>query len=223
MPGAWEQGEVVAVYRPVARLADGAIAGVEALLRWDHPDLGPLEHARCAALSEQTGLILPMGEWLLRVSSGQAVWWKNVPLIVGLTAYQSADADLTNRVVRVLKETGLRPGQLTIGMSVQALRAPEAAENFGVLADMGVATMLDGFGGGAVDLALLEDLPVRSVRLAPSPLATELAAMVHGSGATILVSGVDTEEQAASWHSAGADLASGDLFGTARLPGDLSF
>ncbi|HWO63895.1 MAG TPA: diguanylate cyclase [Umezawaea sp.] len=223
MPGAWEQGEVVAVYRPVARLADGATAGVEALLRWDHPDLGPLDHARCAALAEQTGLILPMGEWLLRVSSGQAVWWKNVPLIVGLTSHQSADADLSNRVVRVLKETGLRPGQLTIGMSVQALRVPEAAENFGVLADMGVATMLDGFGGGAADLALLDDLPVRSVRLAPSPFATELAAMVHGSGATILVSGVDTEEQAASWHSAGADLASGDLFGTAALPGDLSF
>lgn len=223
MPGAWEQGEVVAVYRPVARLSDGATAGVEALLRWDHPDLGPLEHERCADLAEQTGLILPLGEWLLRVASGQAVWWKNVPLVVSLTAFQSTDADLINRVVRVLKETGLRPAQLTIGMPVGALAVPEAADNFGVLADMGVATMLDGFGGGAEHLALLEELPVKSVRLAPSPFATELAALVHGSDATILVSGVDTEEQADSWSAAGADLASGDLFGAPRPPGDLSF
>jgi diguanylate cyclase (GGDEF)-like protein len=223
MPGAWEQGEVIAVYRPVARLADGATAGVEALLRWDHPEIGPLGHERCADLAEQTGLILPMGEWLLRVASGQAVWWKNVPLVVSLTAFQSADADLSNRVVRVLKETGLRPGQLTIGMPVGALAVAEAADNFGVLADMGVATMLDGFGGGADDLALLEELPVKSVRLAPSPFAGELAVLVHGSGATILVSGVDTEEQAASWRSAGADLASGDLFGVACPAGGLSF
>ncbi|HEX6340561.1 putative bifunctional diguanylate cyclase/phosphodiesterase [Umezawaea sp.] len=223
MPGAWEQGEVVAVYRPVARLADGATAGVEALLRWFHPDLGPLDHERCADLAEQTGLILPLGEWLLRVSSGQAVWWKNVPLVVGLTGYQSADADLSTRVVRVLRETGLRPGQLTIGMPVRALRVPEAADNFGVLADMGVATMLDGFGGGADDLALLGELPVRSVRLASSPFATELAALVHGVGASVLVGGVNGEEQAESWRSAGADLASGDLFGAARPPGDLSF
>ncbi len=223
MPGAWEQGEVIAVYRPVVRLADGATAGVEALLRWDHPDLGRLTHARCADLAEQTGLILPLGEWLLRSASGQAVWWKNVPLIVGLTAYQAADADLINRVVRVLKETGLRPGRLTIGMSAQALRVPEAADNFGVLADMGVATMLDGFDGGSADLALVEELPVKSVRLARSPFATELAALVHGSGAAILVGGVDTEEQAASWTAAGADLASGALFGAARPPGELSF
>jgi len=223
MPGAWEQGEVIAVYRPVARLADGATAGVEALLRWDHPDLGPLGHERCADLGEQTGLILSMGEWLLRVASGQAVWWKNVPLVVSLTAFQSTDADLINRVVRVLKETGLRPGRLTIGMPVGALLVAEAADNLGVLADMGVATMLDGFGGGAEHLALLKELPVKSVRLAPSPFASELAALVHGSGATILVSGVDTEEQAASWCSAGADVASGDLFGAPRPPGELSF
>jgi diguanylate cyclase (GGDEF)-like protein/PAS domain S-box-containing protein len=223
MPGAWEQGEVVAVYRPVVRLADGATAGVEALLRWDHPHVGPLGPERCADLAEQTGLILPLGEWLLRVASGQAVWWKNVPLVVSLTAFQSADADLTHRVVRVLKETGLRPGQLTIGMPVAALAVAEAADNFGVLADMGVATMLDGFGGGAEDLALLEELPVRSVRLAPSPFASELAALVHGSGATVLAGGVDTEEQAASWRAAGADLASGDLFGVPRPPGELSF
>ncbi|MFD9741820.1 putative bifunctional diguanylate cyclase/phosphodiesterase [Umezawaea sp. NPDC059074] len=221
MPGAWEQGEVTVVYRPVARLADGAVAGVEALLRWDHPGDGVLEHARCADLAEQTGLILPLGEWVMRMASGQAVWWKNVPLVVGLTGLQAGDADLSSRVGRVLRETGLRPGRLTVGMPVRGLRVAEAVDNFRVLADMGVSMMLDEFGAG--DLALLEELPVTSVRLAPTPFASELAALVHGGGATILVGGVDTEEDAAAWGVAGADLASGDLFGVAREAGELSF
>jgi diguanylate cyclase (GGDEF)-like protein/PAS domain S-box-containing protein len=221
MPGAWEQGEISVVYRPMSRLADGRVIGVEALLRWDHPELGPLPHFRCAELAEQTGLILPLGEWLVRTASGQAVWWKDVPLVVGLTAHQATDADLVSRVVRVLKETGLRSERLTIGMPVQALAVPEAADNFGVLADMGVGTLLDGF--GPTDLALLEDLSVGAVRLAPTLFAHELVSLVHQTGAAVLVGGVDTEEQAASWRAAGADLAMGDLVGIPRPPGGISF
>ncbi|PRY38627.1 putative bifunctional diguanylate cyclase/phosphodiesterase [Umezawaea tangerina] len=222
MPGAWEQGEVSVVYRRAVRLSDGRTAGVEALLRWDHPELGVLGHDRCAELADQTGLILPVGEWLIRAAVGQAVWWKEYPLVVCLTPYQAADADLVSRVVRVLKETGLRPDLLTIGMPVRALQAAEALDNFRVLADMGVTTMIDEFGGGTADLALLEDLPAKSVRLAPSPFVGELTALVHDTAAVVVVDGVDTADREASWRTAGADLAMGDLYGAPCPPGDIS-
>lgn len=121
MPGAWEQGEISVRYQPVAHLADGRTAGVMAALRWDRPGSASLHHDRCVELAERTGLILPLGEWLLRVSCGQAYWWHkgtagDLPLSLGLTVHQSTDADLVSRVVRVLDDTGLPADRLTIGM-----------------------------------------------------------------------------------------------------------
>ncbi|HWE89275.1 MAG TPA: diguanylate cyclase, partial [Pseudonocardiaceae bacterium] len=76
MPGRWDNGEISVVCRPVAELTDGRTIGVAAQLRWDHPDLGPLPHDRCVELAEQTGLIMPLGDWLLRIASQQFGWWR---------------------------------------------------------------------------------------------------------------------------------------------------
>ncbi|WP_246290875.1 diguanylate cyclase domain-containing protein, partial [Lentzea indica] len=73
MPGAWENGEITVRYRPIVRLADGQVGGVEAALHWDRPGFEALDHDRCAGLAEATGLILPLGEWLLRVAGGSGV------------------------------------------------------------------------------------------------------------------------------------------------------
>jgi diguanylate cyclase (GGDEF)-like protein/PAS domain S-box-containing protein len=237
MPGAWETGEISVVYRPVVELAGGQVAGVEALLRWDHPELGPLPHDRCAELAEHTGLILPLGEWLLRTASQQISWWRqrrarDLPLFVGLTAHQSADADLVARVIRMATD----PAQLAIGMPVRALRTAETADNLGVLSDMGVHTVLDDFGTAPDELASIEDLPVHSVRIArrlverldrapadapfTSALIT-LVPLVQRAGATLIVDGINSRAQADWWRAVGADLAMGDLFGAAGPPGDL--
>ncbi|WP_026360169.1 putative bifunctional diguanylate cyclase/phosphodiesterase [Amycolatopsis nigrescens] len=241
MPGAWENGEIKVVYRPVAKLAGGRVTGAEALLQWDHPDLGQLAHERCAELAEQTGLILSLGEWLLRTAGKQAGWWRQwlrhgPALVVGLTPHQVADADLISRVIRVLSDTNLPPERLTVGMPVRTVPAAQATDNLKVLADIGVRTTLDGFGTSPGELALLEDLPVRSVRLdrdlvergsrsAPdSPVAKALLTLprlVHQAGATVLVDGVHTREQAAWWRRTGADSAMGEFYGTACAPAEL--
>ncbi|WP_433264558.1 putative bifunctional diguanylate cyclase/phosphodiesterase [Actinosynnema sp. CS-041913] len=229
MPGAWEHGEIGVRYRPVCGFA-GGVAGVEALLHWDREE--PLAHGECVALADQTGLILPLGEWLLRVAGGQARWWRQrdgieAPLVVDLSPVQSGDADLVSRVVRVLDDTGLPPDRLVVGMPVGVLSVAEAADNLTVLADMGVRTALHDFGLGPDDVAALESLPVTYVRVARrlvdhrATYVEALVSAVRASGVTIAVDGVRTAAQADWWRAAGADAGAGDYFGAACPPGDV--
>ncbi|WP_312880609.1 putative bifunctional diguanylate cyclase/phosphodiesterase [Actinokineospora xionganensis] len=236
MPGAWEQGQFGVRYQPVAHLADGRTAAVTATLRWDRPGQTPLHHDRCAELAEQTGFILPLGEWLLRVACGQAYWWHkgnavDLPLTLGLTAHQSTDADLVSRVVRVLEETGLPPDRLTLGMPIAAVGIAEALDNLTVLADMGLGMTLDDFGLSPDDLSAVESLPVTGVRVARrltdrlsgvgSTVVSTLLGAVHQAGAAVTVVGVRDPEQAQWWTEAGADTAIGGLYGPAGPPGDI--
>ncbi|GAA3629829.1 EAL domain-containing protein [Lentzea roselyniae] len=231
MPGAWEDGEITVRYRPIVRLADGVVSGVEAALRWERPDAEVLDHDRCAALAEATGLILPLGEWLLRVASGQSAWWRqrgqfDRSLVVRLTAHQSSDADLVERVVRVLGETGLKTHELALSMPAEVLPESDAADNLSVLAGLGVHVGIDDFGLGPLDPSTVSDLPVKSVRVARglverrSPFVAALMPLMREAGVTVAVDGVSSEEQAQWWRAAGADFATGDLFGTAGAPGD---
>nr|WP_042195246.1 EAL domain-containing protein [Kibdelosporangium sp. MJ126-NF4]CEL21845.1 diguanylate cyclase/phosphodiesterase (GGDEF & EAL domains) with PAS/PAC sensor(s) [Kibdelosporangium sp. MJ126-NF4]CTQ92624.1 diguanylate cyclase/phosphodiesterase (GGDEF & EAL domains) with PAS/PAC sensor(s) [Kibdelosporangium sp. MJ126-NF4] len=238
MPGAWEIGEIDVVYRPVVELATGDIAYVEPLLRWRRPDLGVLEHDQCVELAEHTGLILPLGEWMLRMASKQTEWWRQragraLPLMVGLTRNQAADADLVSRVLRAVGVTD----QLIVGFPVGSTRSADVVENLSVLADAGVGTMLDDFGTAPDELALIEDVPVGYVRVArglverqtqagsDAPLTealTALVPLVHRSGVKVVVDGVHNDDQEKWWAAAGADFVIGDRYGKALPPGDLA-
>lgn len=236
MAGAWENGEVSVRYRPMARLADGEVAGVEARLHWDRPDEPPLAHERCAELAEATGLILPLGDWLLRAASRQAEWWRQradfgLPMVAGLTGHQVSDDALGTRVTRLLADTGLPPEQLTLGVPVGALPVSGVIDNVTALADLGVRVMLDEFGLGPDDLRAVEDLPVDIVRVdrrltewqawADSTFLAALVPLVRQVGATLVVDGVHSGDQADWWRTAGAELATGDYFGTASPAGEL--
>lgn len=224
MPGAWEQGEISVRYRPVRVLATGELAGVEAVLHWDLAE-------RPADLADSTGLILPMGDWLMRISAGQAQWWRqrgelDAQFGVRLTHHQSTDADLVSRVARVIEETGMPRGRLTVSMPVGVLEVAEALDNMTTLADMGLRLALDDFGLGPRDLTWLSELPVVSV-LVPRNLvqrqdsrSAALIPAVHEQGVRICVDGIDTAELAKWWHEAGADLAIGAHVGSPVDAGD---
>ncbi|SDG74674.1 PAS domain S-box-containing protein/diguanylate cyclase (GGDEF) domain-containing protein [Lentzea fradiae] len=224
MPGAWEQGDIGVCYQPVRVLATGELAGVEAVLHWDLSD-------RCAELADSTGLILPMGEWLIRIAAGQAQWWRqrgelDAQFGVRLTRHQATDADLVSRVAKVLDETGMAARSLTLTMPVGVLPVAGAAENLATLADMGVRIALDDFGLGPRDLAWLTELPVVSV-LVPKDLVrrqdTRSAALVpavHDLGVDLCVDGIENADQADWWTDAGADLAIGAHFGSPENAGD---
>ncbi|MEQ0560510.1 EAL domain-containing protein [Amycolatopsis sp. NEAU-NG30] len=230
MAGAWEHGEIGVRYRPMARLADGAVAGVEARLHWDRPAEPALSHECCTELADSTGLILPLGDWLLHAAGRQGAWWRQragfgLPMVAGLTGHQVSDDALGTRVTRLLADTGLPPEQLLLGVPAGALPVSGVIENVTALADLGVHVMLDEFGLGPDDLRAIEDLPVDIVRVdrrlaewqawADSTFLGALVPLVRQVGATLVVDGIHTEDQADWWRTAGADLATGDYFGVA--------
>jgi diguanylate cyclase (GGDEF)-like protein/PAS domain S-box-containing protein len=230
LPGAWENGQLSVVHRPLVRLGEDRVVGLDALLSWDHPEHGRLAHERCAELAEQTGLVAPLGGWLLRSACEQAGEDDHgLPLHVGLTPNQASDPDLMGQVLGILNDTGLAPGRLWLGVPASALAtAGEAADNVRLLAAAGVESEIHEFGTAAGDFAHLEDLPVRAVRIAgwlvrrqaergdQESLVTsalrEVLAIVHRAGATVIVDGVDSAEQARWWRHVGADLAQGEFF-----------
>ncbi|MGO1050823.1 putative bifunctional diguanylate cyclase/phosphodiesterase [Crossiella sp. CA198] len=243
MPGAFENGAVEPRYRPLVRLADGRVLGVEALLSWEHPELGPLADQRCRELAESTGLMANLGEWLLRTGCRQTGWWRqrlgrDLVLALSLTPHQAADADLVTRVVGVLKETAFPATRLLVELPAPVLTADrgEARDNLRTLADLGVRTVLSDFGLAAGDLATLSELPVNSVRLnrellgragAAGPAVTDslraLPGLAHRAGATeVIADGVSTAEQAEFWRAAEADLAVGAHFGLPCRPDELA-
>ncbi|WNV91981.1 EAL domain-containing protein [Umezawaea sp. Da 62-37] len=231
MPGAWESGEIDIVFRPEHRLVDNEITGLTALLRWTHPEQGVIEHERCVELAETTGLMLPLGTWLLRGAAERIRWWQeagggDLPLSVGLTASQATDQDLVGNVLRVLGDTGLSAGSLRLGLPSGLLVADhdDAVDNLTVLADAGVRTAMDGFTGSVGEFACLEVLPVREVWIPRwevcgerNPITTrvlgDLVAVAHLAGAVVVVDGVDTGELAEWWRGAGADVGVGAYFG----------
>jgi diguanylate cyclase (GGDEF)-like protein/PAS domain S-box-containing protein len=232
MAGAWENGEIEVGYRPLVRLAGGAVTGVEARLRWTRPPEGVLPHETCVRLAAETGLALPLGAWLLRTAAERlAASGIAVPLTVELTPQQAADPELVGEIRRVLDDTGLAPDRLRPGFPAAALLpdAGDAADNLKVLAEIGVPAELHGF-GAAGDVTCLADLPVHTVRVAANLVArrdhpvverslTALIDAAHLAGALVSVAGIESREQAAWWQERGADLASGPAF--ADPPGGL--
>ena len=222
MAGAWENGEIEVVHRPLVRLADEETVGSEARLRWNHATEGELPHETCVQLADQTGLILPLGGWLLRKACGAG---DELPVTVALTAHQAADPDLVGEVRRILADTGLSPDRLRLGFPAEPLltEGGDAEDNFRILADIGVTVELHGY-GSAGDAELLDRLPVRAVRIAPRLVARQpdsalvsrslmgLVEVAHLAGATVVVEGVETGNGMAWWEQAGADVVLGDVF-----------
>lgn len=241
MPGALENGEFRLEYQPLVRLDGQQVAAVEALLCWDHPTCGTIGHHEVVELAQHTGMMLPIGEWMLRAACEQMVQWGEqlgdaVPVLsVNLATPQANDPDLVAMVNRVLAAAGLAAQRLQLGLPVRALLCEEgdAEDNLRVLADMGIRTSIHGFGGGHGGLVFLEDLPVRSVRIAgwlvqrlaqrPESVTAralaELLSLVHSFDATVAIGGVQTAKQATWWRRAGADVACGGWFAEPGQPG----
>ena len=243
MPGALETGELQVQYRPIAALADGRLAGIEALLTWHHPQLGALSHDRCMQLAERTGVVHAVGHYLLTTAADQTRSWQQQtaarlpPTVINLTHSQAQDLNLVARVKSVLHQTGLRPTALELGMPTSTIHpvhtAPvvvtgrHAADNISALANLGVHTALHDFGGDIRELACLTELQVHAVRITPSlaqrvadnPSAITTQALralvptLRAAGITVIATMVDTKKLAMWWRDIGANYAVGALFG----------
>jgi diguanylate cyclase (GGDEF)-like protein/PAS domain S-box-containing protein len=245
MPGGFESGEIKMCYQPVYALDSKWIVALQALVRWQRADGTAFHHAECLALAERTGLVIELGRWIVHHSCGVQQVVSHCPtsgsprMRVDLTTRLSQDPDLLAVVNSALSATGLPADQLRVGVPLATLAhgRGDVLDNVRVLAELGVEVVLLGTGAGSDYLAYLEDLPVGAVEIA-AEIASRIAQragndsavakavrqaipLVHGVGATVMVAGVDTAEQAQWWRDAGADAARGAHFGPPVWPDEL--
>ncbi|MEV6970091.1 EAL domain-containing protein [Hamadaea sp. NPDC051192] len=237
MPRALEEEQFFLDYQPLVDLNDGEPAGVEALVRWQHPELGLLGPDRFVEMAEQSGLIVRLGQWVLREACAQADRWRREhpdwhPLIsVNLSPRQVAEPGLVADLRRILAETDMDPGALQLELTESALMATKG-EPLAVLhrlADLGVRIAIDDFGTGYSNLAYLSNLPIHALKLAgpfvsalrrpagPSAADIEILATVvrlaHTLKLTVTAEEVETAAQASLLAGLDCDLAQGWHFG----------
>ena len=226
---ALHRGELRLHYQPIVSLATGTIAGVEALCRWQHPEQGLIQPADFIPTAEETGLIVPLGEWVLREGCRQLAEWRGalgarIAMSVNLSARQVAQPGLVDTVRDALAESGLKPRHLKLEITESALLESEAAEAvLGELQALGIEMQLDDFGTGYSSLAALHRLPLKALKVdrtfvarmgegsAPSQLVRTIALMAKGLELAVIAEGVETEAQLAGVRAVGCDYAQGFL------------
>ncbi|HVY10548.1 MAG TPA: EAL domain-containing protein [Mycobacteriales bacterium] len=233
-------GEIVAVYQPIVDLQRGGVIGVEALVRWDHPILGRLGPEEFLGVSEETGLILSLGERVLTLACREAARWVDAVgdhfrVWVNVSARQFADPDLCDGVMRILHESGLPPSALGIELTESVLLDPSdlTAEQLRRLRACGVSVAIDDFGTGFSSLSYLTRFPVDRLKIDRSfvdRLGTEPSisvinaclALGRSLGLTTVAEGVETPEQAAWLSQAGCDAAQGYHYARPLEPEDVT-
>ncbi|MFG2898521.1 putative bifunctional diguanylate cyclase/phosphodiesterase [Streptomyces zaomyceticus] len=238
-----ERGEFALEYQPLVDLADGAVRGVEALVRWNHPQFGSLAPNRFIAIAEEDGSIVELGRWVLRTACRQArQWQKDHPserplfVSVNVAVRQVWDSDLVADVAGILAETGLAPHLLQLELTESAVMgsAGRPLQALQALSDMGVRIAIDDFGTGYSNLAYLSRLPVSVLKLdgsfvrgfqdeehanpADELIVEALVQLAHRLGLTVTAECVETSGQASRLRSIGCDTGQGWLYSRAVAP-----
>jgi diguanylate cyclase (GGDEF)-like protein len=242
LAGALERGEFELVYQPLVALADNRLRGAEALLRWRHPELGTVSPNTFIPVAEQSGMILPLGRWVLRESCMAAAAWQrshpDTPLLisVNVSPRQCTDPRLLEDVKHALADSGLQPANLQLELTETVLMQSSgpSVQTLRTIADLGVRIVIDDFGIGYSNLAYLRHLPVHGLKLAGAFMAgiRSLASdhvdeqivetvirLAHTLQMTVTAEGIETADQAARLAALGCDLGQGWLFGRPVAPG----
>lgn len=209
-----ERNELYLVYQPQMDIATGGIVGVEALLRWQHPELGLVPPNRFISIAENSGLIVPIGEWVLRTACAQARKWQDgglpaVPIAVNVSAVQFRQDGFRNLIKNVLRETGLPPQYLELELT-ESLLLTNADVMFSVLSElneMGLQLAIDDFGTGYSSLSYLKQFPVKKLKIdrsfiknvvlnqSDAAITTAIIGMAKSLGLKVIAEGVETEAQ----------------------------
>lgn len=218
-------------YQPQIDFASGELVGVEALVRWQRPALGVVPPAKFISVAELTGLIVPMGAWVLRKACAEVATWKigplsNAKVSVNVSPLQLKSPGFNDYVLKVLQETGLSPERLVIELTESTFvhTDKKSIENLESLKLLGVKLAIDDFGTGYSCLAYLQDIPCDFLKVdrsfvhdVPGKARSEAvtsAIVVLGKNLQyqILAEGVETEAQAEYLKSLGCDLVQGYLY-----------
>jgi diguanylate cyclase (GGDEF)-like protein len=206
--------EFLVHYQPRVSVDSLLITGVEALVRWQHPQLGLVSPSEFIPLAEDTGLIVPIGEWVLRTACLQGRRWleqgfEPVQIAVNISARQFHDQDLSQTVIRILEETGLSPKYLELELTESSIMqdAEFAAGMLSRLKSMGINISIDDFGTGFSSLASLKRLPIDALKIDQSfvrdatsdpddaALVMAIITLAHNLRLKVIAEGVETEDQ----------------------------
>ncbi|MEO5795750.1 MAG: EAL domain-containing protein [Rhodoferax sp.] len=228
---ALERDEFVLHYQPQIDLASGAVIGVEALIRWNHPELGMVPPARFIPVSEESGLIVPMGDWVLREACRQAVAWQHAGLpalcmAVNLSAVQFKRGSVEQSVVQALEETGLNPALLELELTESILiqNAEGVLDSVKRLKLLGVKLSIDDFGTGYSSLSYLKRFAIDKLKIDQSfvrDLATDpddaaivraIIQMARSLNLRTIAEGVETADMLHQLRAFGCDEAQGYYF-----------
>jgi diguanylate cyclase (GGDEF)-like protein/PAS domain S-box-containing protein len=224
--------EFVLYYQPQADVDTGQLVGVEALVRWQHPELGMVPPLEFIPLMEETGLIVPLGEWILETACRQAVAWRaaglpELRMAVNVSVRQFSQSDLPQIVERILRETGLPSSMLKLELteSLFMQETEVVAEVIQALRKLGVRLSVDDFGTGYSSLSYLRRFPVTSVKIdqsfvrsintdpASAALVRSIIGMAHELRLRVIAEGVETEGQLHFLASHRCDEIQGYLLG----------
>ncbi|MFN0264368.1 EAL domain-containing protein [Tepidamorphus sp. 3E244] len=222
-------------YQVQISVPNETVSGYEALLRWTHPVLGSIPPNRFIPLAEQSGLIIPLGEWVLREACREAASWNSTCNIsVNLSAEQLSDPELANMVLSTLLETGLSPSRLELEVTETSFINDQAraAATLGQLKAMGVSISIDDFGTGYSSLAMLREFPFDKIKLDKS-LIDEVSRNQKAQGifravlslgnalsVPVLAEGVETSEQLEFLREHGCELVQGYYYGRPQPQAD---
>jgi diguanylate cyclase (GGDEF)-like protein/PAS domain S-box-containing protein len=233
MRGAVERGEFILHYQPIVSLPDGALKSMEALVRWNHPERGLISPLDFIPIAEKTGLMIPLGEFVVREACQQARAWQlarpgqePIPVNVNLSGVQLQHPGLVAAVSLALEDSGLAPDllMLEITESVMARETEATARRLLQLKGLGVGLAIDDFGTGYSSLDYLRRFPIEVVKIAKSfvdgieddmsaqALAHGIVQLAHSLKTRTVAEGVETEAQMKRLIAMGCDRAQGFYF-----------
>ncbi|MBD2386845.1 putative bifunctional diguanylate cyclase/phosphodiesterase [Cylindrospermum sp. FACHB-282] len=212
---ALEREELIVYYQPQVKIATGEIIKMEALLRWQHPELGLIPPGKFIPLAEDNGLIIPIGEWVLRTACTQNKAWQDaldlpsLSVAVNLSARQFGQPNLVGLVKQVLSETKLNPQYLDLEITetIAMQDVDFTRKILNDLGNMGVSISLDDFGTGYSSLSYLKNFPVHALKIDKSfvcnltsnsndaAITTAIISLANALNLKVVVEGVETEEQ----------------------------
>jgi diguanylate cyclase (GGDEF)-like protein len=227
---ALERDEVHLVYQPKVDLTSGDVVGVETLARWNHPALGPISPSEFVPIAEETGLIVPFGNFVLEQACRQAAAWReegiDIEIAVNVSGRQLADEHLPDRVTRILADANLPPSRLCLELTESVLTGEVIgpAGTLDELHELGVRLSIDDFGTGYSSLAYLHRFPVDELKIDQAfikeigqhqeqrTLVSAVVAMGAALGLIVVAEGVETAEQRGNVIDLGCHLAQGYFF-----------
>ncbi len=241
---ALEARELRLVYQPVVSLRTGGMRSVEALVRWDHPERGTLGPGAFLPIAEESGLIVKIGEYVLREACAQAVAWRTrlaaeapLPIHVNLAARQLSQTNFVDTVVRILAETGATAHDIALEITESSVieNTLLAGDMLRDLKALGFEILLDDFGIGYSSLGYLQQLPIDVLKIdrsfidaldgadaegdgRASAIVRAIVGMADALAIDVVAEGVETDEQARISQALGCDLAQGFLFARPERP-----